>query len=417
MTLRSSSLIYIIASAVNAVVPFLLLGYLARELGPAEFGLVGQFLVLVNLASVLIGANTHGMVSVLYFREGGDEGASRAIKSASVVLAGSTVLLAVIAMTVEGAIGLSSIIPSPGLILAVGCGLVQFLQLQCLTYLQCSSRAVMYGVLSITASLAVAGMTLLLLEFESSWLARSYGQLAGGGIVAGLATWLLITRLNVLSAAVDRKLVSRVLRYGVPLVPHSLALAAMAGYDRLYLGDNVTQDVVGQYFGASAIASVIGLAAAAFNQAWVPWVYGRLKSRTSETDGEIVQVAWIGILLLGTTAAAVSAVADWLTTIVLGPGYGEASRVLPVLVFASAIGSIYFLIANTLFYFEATRTLPIVTCVSAALQIVLIHLLGGSFGVDGVAWSALIAQSFFVGGVWWLAQKTYPLPWLRRLWV
>ncbi len=415
VTLRGSSLLYIGAAALNALIPFFLLGYVARVLGPVELGRIGLFLVMANVANVLIGLNTHGLISVLYFREGGDVGAAKAIKAASIVLFVSTVIGLTLGWAFGDAAGLAALLPGPALVLAVACASMQFLLLVCLTYLQCAGRPILYGAVSIASSLATACATLLLLGLVPSWTARAAGQLIGGALLALIFMTILVARLDVLKTALPAGTIARAVSYGLPLVPHSLAVVAMSGYDRFFIGDRLSADAAGQYFGASQLASIVGLAATAFNQAWIPWLYSKLQDGTAPAQRLVVRATWTMIVIAGVGALLISLAAAWLIPAFLGPGYDQAITLLPPLVCASAVGGIYFLVANHLFYFEATRALPIVTCACAALQVLLIHLLGPAHGAQGVAWSVLLSQIAFVGGVWWLVQRTCPLPWFRGM--
>ncbi len=411
-SLTGTASIYLGASALNGLIPFALLGYLAREFGPAEFGKVGAFLVAVNVASILVGLNTHGLVSVAYFRNGDSgRGVGPAVNACWVVMAGTLIVLLAAVAVFGRALSSLAQVPTVALVAAAFCAAAQFVTQVCLTYLQSAGQAVRYGMLSIAVSGGTALATLAWLAVDPSWQARAWGQLVAGSIVAAIAAGVVSGKLRT-SMRDAFESVNRALRFGLPLVPHSIAAAIMAGYDRLYVARHISEQAAGQYFGAAQVASIITLGAIAFNQAWVPWLYARLSEGTPAADADIVRVTWRLIALALAVAGVMALGAHFLVLLVLGSGYAQAEAVLVLLAPAAAVGSIYFLVANHIFYAEKTLALPVVTCSAALCQVALIHLLGPLFGTVGVAGAVLATQGLFVAGVWYLAQRTRPLRWL-----
>ena len=67
MRLLRSGGIYVLANLVTAALPFLLLPILTRALGPAEYGQVIAFSLIVTLAGALAGFNVHAAVGVMWF--------------------------------------------------------------------------------------------------------------------------------------------------------------------------------------------------------------------------------------------------------------------------------------------------------------------------------------------------------------
>ena len=301
-------------------------------------------------------------------------------------------------------------LPRIALVIAVLCAAAQFVVQVCLTYLQSSGRAVRFGMLAIAVPAGTAIATLGLLIPEPSWLARGWGQLIAGSLVAATAGWWIVRALGI-RMRLPREAVWRAVRFGLPLVPHSVAVTVMSGYDRLYVSKHISSQAAGEYFGAFQVASILSLGAMAINQAWVPWLYVRLAAGTEGARIEIVRVTWLLAGLAMAVAAVMALAAQPLVAIVLGSGYEHAGTLLALLAPSAAIGSLYFLLANHLFYSEETRALPIVTCAAALAQIVLIHLLAPRYGTSGVASAVLVSQAAFVAGIWWLVQRSHPLPW------
>ena len=390
--------------------PFALLGYLARVLGTPDLGKIGVFLLLVNLAGVVVGLNTHGLVSVAYFRDGAGRGAAVAMNACFIVMAISVTTLLVAFALGGSALAARLQIPPLALLACVLCAAAQFVLQVLLAYLQSTGQPIQYGTLTVVASAGTVLFTLATLATEPSWLARVWGQLIAGFLTATCALWV-VARTLALQTSFDRRAISRAIKFGLPLVPHSLAVTVMSGYDRLYVAQQISASAAGEYFAAAQVAAILTLGAAAINQAFAPWMYRKLATGIRADQVEVVKVSRRLVCLALALAAAMALSARPLISLVFGAGYEGSAVLLVYLAPSVAIGSIYFIVSNFLFYTERTGALPVATFAATLVQVLLIHTLGVRHGTTGVALAVLASQCVFVAGVWWLAQKSLPMPW------
>lgn len=409
-SLTQGTAVYLCAASLNAVVPFALLGYLARVLDAADIGKIGVFLVLVNFAGVVIGLNTHGLVSVAYFREGAKKETAAAIGSCLVIMATSLAASVLVYLLASDALATHFAIPARVLLGCMLCAAAQFVLQVVLAYLQSSGQPVRYGALTVAATTGTAVLTLWILASEPTWMARVWGQSVAATAVALCALWFVSRRLSLLSC-VDRRSLGRAVKFGLPLVPHSLAVIVMSGYDRVYVGQYISAAAAGEYFAAAQVASVIQFGAVAVNQALMPWVFAKLATGTHAGKLEVVRLCRRLAFLALAVAFLVAVCADPLITTVFGLRYEGAAPLLVYLAPSVGVGCLYFVASNFLFFAEKTGALPLVTCAAALVQLVLIHLLGKPMGAMGVACAVLVSQCVFVAGVWWLAQRALPMPW------
>lgn len=393
--------VYILAAALNAAIPFLLLPLIARWLGPADFGIIGSFVALVNVLILLIGLNAYGFVSVGYYRDGA-ETLPGLVGAAFLIILTAAVMTGVIvwsgADTIERWTGIDRawlwtlLAAATGqAIIAVGLAVAQTIQ-----------RPGIYGIVQIGYGLTLAVAAVVLVGvFHMGWPGRAMAQaIAGLGAAGAVALWLRAT--GRMTIAVDRGMVERALKFGVPLLPHSLAAVAMGSMDRLALNGGFSPAVVGQYFLALQIASVFTAFASAVNQAWVPWLYARLARNDATAWAEILLVVRIGgaLLILGALATAI--LADVLVAIVGGAAFAPAVEPLRILAFYAAFQAWYTLMSAFLFYAKRPKLLSTLTVLSAVMQAVLIMLfvrwgaLGISAALTATAAGSAIAMSAVV---------------------
>lgn len=394
--LAGPAAIYILAAAANAAIPFLILPLIARWLGPTDFGVVGSFVAIVNVLVLLVGLNAYGFVGVGYFRDGAHllprlVGAALLIILVTGALIG--IAMAAGARLIEDVAGIDRTwlwtLPAA----AIGQAIIAV----ALAVAQTIKKPLAYATIQVGYGLLLGISALFLIGFIGmDWSGRALGQAAAALMVATCAIlWLAWSDRITLS--VGRNVTGQALAFGIPLLPHSLAAVAMASMDRLALAGDNSEDVVGYYFLALQISSVITALAAAVNQAWVPWLYARLANNDQASWKEIKRVLCVGGPLLAAAAISIALLAKFLVALVGGEQFSPAVVPLRILSFYAAFQAWYMLISAFLFYAKRSGLLSILTTSSALLQGLLIFLLL-QWGAPGVA-AALAATALVSASV------------------
>lgn len=409
--LRSGG-IYVGAAALNAAIPFLALPPLVRTLGPEEFGKVGVYLALINIATVIAGLSVHGVISVVHFRDGRHavpayvRGALRTVAVTGLPLLLGSVLFAPLLERLTG-------LPQRWVwtIALIACA--QFIVSLGMAVFQAREQPVRYATLQIGVTAGWAALSILLVcGVGLDWSGRALGQLTAVTVMA-LGALHLLRRDGLLAPTAGTAPLSALLRFGLPLVPHSIAGAVMAGADRLLLSSIGTAEMAGQYFAAFQICAVITVGAAAINQAWVPWIYRRLASPSRESAVQVVRatVALNAALLLAGLVLALAA--PWLIGVIAGDRYAAAIPVVRWLAPAAAFSGMYYFVTNYLFYAGRTGVLSTITLCTAALQVGLLLVCVPAWGIAGAGFSALTAAVAYWLATWFAAHRVSPMPWMN----
>lgn len=410
--LRGSS-VYVGSAALNALILFLLMPVLTRMLDPVQYGVVATFTALVGLTSVLVGLNTHGLVSVQYFRS--DRGATRSSVGASVgIMAASAVATAIVfALASDVIAAVSGVSPQwQWTVIVAAAG--KFALALTLTVWQVQGLALRYGAWQVTTSTLIIGMTLALvawvgLGWEGYAVAQAIATAALGAI--GL---VLVARSGMLTLRFSRDHVLQALRFGLPLLPHTLTGVAMASMDRLILTGVVGPGETGVYFVAFQISGVLVLFAGAVNQAWVPWLFGHLSSGDAAARAKVVMATYAMFGLFAVAVVVLVLSGPVIMKILAGEQYSASVRLLPILCPAAALNGMYYLVASYIVYAKRTAVLSAVTTASAAVQAILTISLAISWGTVGVAFATLASSALFFCLTWYVASRLVPMPWLRQ---
>lgn len=406
--------IYLFGSMLSAAAPFMLLPFLARWLGPADFGIVGNFVSLVGVLVTAIGLSTHGYIPVAYYREGPQSLSAAVGGVTGICLMGLGVVLLLVTLF-GGAIESLTLIPADWLWLVALAAAGQFMIAVALSVFQTLQRPWAYISVQISYASLLSVLTVtLILCAKFGWEARAMGQAIAISFVAATAFIYLSVRIPIDWKPSDWPL-RKLLRFGAPLLPHAMAAIAMASMDRFILTSIESARQLGLYVAAAQIASLVVVAATACNQAWLPWLYGRLAANSDAADRELVRMTYIVFACLLAAALVLILIAPWLVVLVAGPQFEGAVPLLRLLALAAAMNAAYLFVAAHLFYHERTGTLSLASLTAAAFQFATTLGLGTHFGVEGVAAATAIGALFFWLLTWTMAARQRPLPWLRAL--
>lgn len=386
---------------------------LTRLLRPEQYGVIGALTALTVLTSAFVGLSTNGLVSVQYFRA--DRDAFRASVGASLgVMAGTAAAAAIIfALASEKIAAVSGVTPLwQWTIVATAVG--RFVLALAQTVWQVQGLAVRYGLWQLMSSILFLTITIVLVTQASlGWEGYAIGQ-AVAPVVLGSAALAVVAGAGMLTLRVRRDHLAQALRFGLPLLPHSLAGVGMASMDRLILSGSVGASETGIYFVAVQISSVLTLVGGALNQAWFPWIYGHLSSGTAYARAKVVAATYalFGMFALATVALVISG--PVIVRILAAEHYAQAAGLLPFLCPAAALSGMYYLVVSYIFYAKRTALLSVLTLLATAFQAILTTSLAILYGTVGVAAATLISAAFYFLITWYAAFRLMPMPWFRQ---
>jgi O-antigen/teichoic acid export membrane protein len=402
--------IYLIATIINASIPFLLLPVLARALGPTNYGVVGSLTALVNMAVVVVGLSAHGVLTPLYFQEDRQTFAN-SITACFVVLAATTPCLELIILlfgpTLERLTGVTQ--NWQWIITASAVG--QFGMAIALAVYRVQGQAVRFAAIQIgNTALNIGISVILVVGFKWGWEGRALAMLIAN-LGVGIAGVALLSREWDIFELPRWQNIKRAVRFGGPLVPHLLATIIRNSLDRLIIGAMVGLAQAGKYFVAFQIANILTLLCGAINQAWAPWLFRKLSGGKSEDRREIVRVTYCVLALYVAAAIGMMITGPLLMPFFIGDKFGDAGDLLIVLAPSAAFNGGYFLFTNYIFYVQKTEWLAGISIgmafVQAAITLPFVHF----FGVWGAAFATLLGGALFMGSVWAAAEHLVPMGW------
>ncbi len=410
--LLSGSSIYLASNVFTAAVWFALLPVLTHFLDPREYGEAAMFTTLVGALSAFVGLNVVAASGRRHYDGGPPKelaefmGACLQILAVSGLVALGAVLL--FREQLSAVLGLAPRwLPWAVLVAVLSC-LLQLRQSQW----QVRGQSRPYAMLQ---SGEAATQALLSLVLVAALLQGGAGRIAAGIASASVFALLAVTLLRrdgLLKVRTWRPdHLKEALVFGVPLVPHVAASFVLAAADRVVVSAELGLAQAGIYMLAAHLAQAALLFFDAINQAYVPWLFERLKAGDAASRRRIVRYtyAWFAVLLAA--AGIAFHVGPWLVRLVGGERYAAAGSAIPWLLLGQVFGGMYLMVTNYVFYGKRTGLLSAVTVASAAIHIALLLVLAPRLGIEGAAMAFCIAMGMRFLLTWWAAQRSHPMPW------
>jgi O-antigen/teichoic acid export membrane protein len=407
------SAIYVGSGVARNAIPFLLMPVLTRYLSPADVGIVATFEVMLAMGLVFVGLNMHGAIGVNFFKFD---------RSELMVYIGNVVLISTIASVVTLVLALLAFrvlpldIPASPLwiLLVVMASLAQVLFSISLTLWQVEQRPLPYAAFQILQTALNLGLSVLfVVAYSWGWRGRLVAIVAAS-IVFGVLSLIVLYRRGCRALDIRADHIKDALRFGVPLVPHSLGNWVLTGIDRLFIASMIGAAATGLYAVGYQIGMIVGLVGTSFNQAWSPFLYLKLTAGDAHSKVRIVQFTYAYIVGIAMFALLLSAVAPWFLGFFVGAEFRGSHAYVFWVSLGYAANGMYLMVAHYVFYAKQTHLLAVVTVLAAALNILLNYVLIRANGPIGAAQASTVSFSVSFVLTWLLAARVHPMPW--RFW-
>lgn len=418
--LRSSSLIsgttvYLVSNIINAAIPFALLPTLTRYLAPTEYGQVAIFQTFIGALGAFVGLNVAGAASRKYYDLQVDaKGMQAFIASCLQILFFSTLITLLVVWIFQTQISEWLNLASKWLFTGILVSCMSVVINLRLTQWQVRKQPYKYGALQISQSIVNMGLSIL---FVVVFLNGSEGR-----ILAQLWTTVVFSVLSVLLLRHDKILsfitwqpsdLREALKFGVPLIPHVAGGFLLVSADRLIINTELGLEKSGIYMVALQISLSLSLLFESINNAYVPWLFEQLKRNNYEEKKRIVRYTYTWYCLIITGITFVFLAGPWLIDLIADEKYSEAGTIIGWLALGQGFRGMYLMITNYIFYTKHTKILSATTISAGLINLLLLYTMIPKMGLKGAAIAYSISMLILLISTWILAQRFYPMPWLK----
>ncbi len=408
--LFSSSGLYAVGELARRGLAFFLLPIYTRYLDPAEYGVLE---LLSALSGILFACLLLGLPSALtkcYHRDCETPRDQASILATTLALA-APVLLVVGGLLFVFAEPLGSVVigetgRGPLIRLAVATAVVLSLMAIVLASFRAQERAVAFVALNLCQFIPAMALNILfVVRFRLGVEGVLWGNLISSVLALALGSWLA-RRGTILE--INRDLVRPLLRFGLLVVPVTLATWAIDMSDRYVLRAFHSLEEVAVYGVGYKIGMVLRMAIVwPFQLAW-PAVSFSISHREDHRATFARVLTYLSAaLMLGWLAVSLSARVA--LTPLVGEAYGEADRLVAPIALGYLFNGIHYCLNPGIHIADRTRQLSILAGVAAALNLLLNLLVVPRFGGVGAAWTTMFTFLVIAVSTMVLSQRAHPV--------
>lgn len=403
--------IYTIANIINAGIPFLLLPILTNYLSTSDYGVLSNFNAMVNLMIPFVGINLMSSAQIQYLKED--------INNKDYLTSGFRFNM-ILALIFSGVIfflngTLSSLTGVPGELLYVLAVYALFSTVieVLLAIWRMEDKAINYGAFRIGRTILELSLVLtFVVGFRMDFEGSIYGMIIAY-TVGCLVAVVILFKKNLIFGAFRMDYLKHAINYGVPLIPHTLSGIAIMYSDKLILTHYHGLDSNGIYSVGFMVGQIIGLLQTSFNQAWVPWVFQKLKVGKKEDKLRMVKITYLYII-----GILIAVFFLWLIMPVIYMFFGKDFQAGMDLVLWIALGfafnGMYKMVSVYIFYLEKTMIIAIASFGVAIMNVVLNFVFIPEYGPQGAAVATMMSMGTQFLVIWFIASRLIKMPWLLK---
>ncbi|MDV7466177.1 oligosaccharide flippase family protein [Acinetobacter baumannii] len=366
MRVLKDSFIYLIGELFAKSLPFLMLPYLTRKLGPDGFGELSYYLTLLALFGIFVGLSQDGAVTRYFYFYG-----KKALNT--VVKAGYLFNIVISVLLLLGCWWLKAEIIAYVVLATM---FQSFINVQ-LALRQCQKQPLKYITIQIILSLTNVLFTIAALEYFSQDLV-AYRILAI--VISNLTTFLIASfvlgdlfRDNYRFTWQRLRLgLFYIFSFGLPLILHQSSFFIKGQLDRIFIYQQYSKAELGIYSAGVQIAAVLPIIFMALNKAIVPYYYQGLKDN-SLTIAKIKKYTLYSLPL-----SILPAVVSWLLPEqvylwFLGQSYVGSKYYVVMYLLGFGANLPYLMLVNYFFYYGKNLMISKVTTLSSIVYIVFLY--------------------------------------------
>lgn len=409
--LLSSTGTYAAAAVAQRAVGFLLIPVYTRLIDPAEYGILEIFAVFSSIAFAFLSVGLPSAINKCYHRDCGSPRDQATVLTTAlaidlpILLGGCAALMAFARPLSQWLLGRAD--AADLFVLVVVTALLFGLTALLLANLRAQERAAAFSLLSLLQFVTALGLNIVLVVvYEWGIHGVLWGNLLSNAVMLPAAL-LVASRRS--AWTFNRRLVGPLVRFGALLIPVTLAAWAMDLSDRYVLRlyrdlSEVAVYGVGYKFGMILELAVVW----PFQLAWPAFAFS-ISNRAGHEDTYARAMTYLVTVLAFCTLMIALLTATALPSVV-GDGYRDAYRVVPLVAVAYACNGIQYCVAPGVHITGNTRYLTLFSGAAAVLNLGLNFALIPRFGMMGAAWSTVAAFLLLAVATATLSQRVHPVP-------
>ena len=397
MKILKDSIIYLVGELFAKSLPFLMLPYLTRKLGPDGFGELSYYITWLALFGIFIGLSQEGAVTRYFYFYG-----KKALNT--VVTAGYLYNIVISTLLLMGCWFFQAEIMA---YIVLATMFQSFINVQ-LALRQCQKQPFKYITLQIILSLTNVIFTVATLEWFQNDLV-TYRVLAI--VLANALTFFIASMvLGNLFSGKNRITAQRlklgalyIFSFGIPLLLHQSSFFIKGQLDRLFIYEQYSKAELGIYSAGVQVAAILPIILMAINKAIVPYYYQNLKEKKLSIQS-IKKYTLICMPLCIIPALFSFILPESVYSWFLGSEYAASKYYVVMYLIGYGANLPYLMLVNYLFFYARNKLIAKITFSSSIIYAILLYILG-NYSIAYIPYALIFSNILMVLLIWPLIKK------------
>jgi O-antigen/teichoic acid export membrane protein len=410
-------LVYGFSDGLSQAMPFLVLPIIANYLSPADFGMVTNYNVLVQVLTAFITLSTPSLLSINYHREDIDSrpGLISNLIYFNVI---SFVVCLLLFLFLNKYIEQYLFISFNWSLIALF--LVLFLSINNLqlTKLRMEEKTRLYGIQQFVKSALGAGLSLLFV-ISFAWQGEGrLGALVLSGILIGIYSAVLLIKDKSLFKPINFEKIKSYFNFSYPLLPKYLATWISVAFQKIFVTTQISLAANGLLSFSLTISSIFYLFITSFFSAYTPQLFKTLAENENSNSNtykcKLVQTSYLFLVAFGIILFVGYWAAKFLIINFFNPNYYSSIEYLPFLMASQFFQGVNLLLTSYIMFFKKTKIIGTITIILTAINVGVNYYFITNFSIVGAAYSTLLMGIITVVPSFYFSNKIFPMPWFSK---
>jgi len=364
---------------------FITVPVFTRLLTLEDYGIVSVYSSFVTIMAILTGLNLHSGIgrAAIDFAEDYPKYLSSVLSLSFAFFLLSIVSMSTFSNSLSIRMGISGSLLSLATIAGYGSFVFTFYNSHLQFQQKYKHRSLLHMIKAFSEVILAIAMILLISE------AKYYGKVFSSVITSTVfAAFIFVIILTKGKRIIYKKAWSYAIKYGIPLIPHSLSSVILAQFDRMAIQSLVGASETGLYSFAYSIGMIPLVFLSAGNSAWAPWLYRQLNQGRNMRVREASKLYSSAFLLV---TVAIMMIAPELARILAPSEFLTGVKLIPVILLSYFFNFLYVLYVHFALYRRKTLMISLGSLIAGVLNIILNVKMIPIFGYEIAAWTTVVS--------------------------
>lgn len=411
--LTKDTALYGISTMVGRFLNFLLVPFYTNIFPPADYGVVTNLYALIALLNIFF---LYGLDSAYLKYAASDDFSDKkkVFSSAFITLFLTSLLLTGVLLTSGNAINkLFAVTEHYSYLLTYTGFILLFDALSALPfiYLRVARRAGKFSTIKITNIVLTIILNIILIVI----LKKGIEAVFISNLVASVVTFLILLPdiLSQLKIQIDKDVLKRLMKFGIPYLPGGLAAMFMQVIDRPIVEHLTDLKTLGIYQANYKLGIFMMLFVSMFQYAWQPFSLQYAKDKDAkELFSKVFTLFTVtGALILLSLSLFITDIAKFSVhgKALIGEAYWSGLPIVPIILLAYLFNGFYFNFSAAIYIKEKSSSVPLLMGAGAITNVVANYLLIPVINITGAALATLFSYAVMAFGFYFVSQKHFPV--------